>query len=105
MKRSEKQIEAGIALDLRRLGWHVTKTSQHARPQGMTAGIPDLYAMHPRHGGIWIEVKTPKGRLRDSQKAWHADAERCGVPVVVARSTADVLGALSLADAPSALTP
>lgn len=36
-----------------------------------------------------IEVKSAKGRLRDSQRAWHAGAELMGWRVCTARSVAE----------------
>lgn len=98
MSAPEKAVEAGIIRDLRALGFHVTKTSQ-PRASMLTEGIPDLYAMG--HGcGLWIEVKTATGRVRPSQLAWHAEAARNGVAVVVARSSADVVAALRGLGAP-----
>ena len=96
--RTEKQIEHDIVRSMRAMGYHVSKFSQ-PRASKQTEGIPDLYAMG--HGcGLWIEVKTATGRVRPSQLAWHAEAERNGVAVVVARSTADVVAALRGLGAP-----
>lgn len=101
MSRTEKHIEAGIVRDLRALGCAVTKTSQHGKPLGMTEGLPDLYASHPRWQiRLWIEVKTARGRLRPAQADWHARERAAGGTVIVARSTADVIGAFRALGAP-----
>lgn len=106
--RTEKRIEADIIKMLRSLGYRVTKTSQYAKPKGASEGTPDLYAMREPFPGaetdvpnvFWIEVKTARGTVSPSQAEWHADAEAAGVPVVVARSAADLLPTLRALGAP-----
>src|SRR5690606_35729707 len=67
----------------------------------MTAGIPDLYARHPRWKlRLWIEVKTPRGRVRPAQAAWIEAERAAGGHAIVARSVSDVLDALREAGAP-----
>ena len=39
---------------------------------------------------LWVEVKTPNGRIDKHQREWHAAARRRGRPCVVARSVGDV---------------
>lgn len=46
-------------------------------------GTPDLYLPGIN---IWLEVKTPKGRLSPEQKRWHARAQAEGARVAVVRS-------------------
>jgi len=44
------------------------------RSTRQSAGLPDLFAMHPRLGGVWIEVKAPNGRRSGAQTVF---ADRC----------------------------
>lgn len=96
-KRSEKAIQAEIVRNLRSLGFFVSTFSQAQRAQ-MTAGIPDVVAMHRTWKvKVWIEVKRPTRRNEKGggctceQLQWHANARECGENVVVAYGWADVL--------------
>lgn len=44
------------------------------RSTRQSAGLPDLFAMHPKLGGVWIEVKAPNGRRSGAQTVF---ADRC----------------------------
>ncbi|MFQ1083773.1 VRR-NUC domain-containing protein [Bordetella trematum] len=58
------------------------------KAQGVRAGVPDLFLPVQRAGcpGLWIEMKTTKGSLRDSQKDWIAYLDAAGYRVSVCRS-------------------
>ena len=60
---------------------------------GMVCGIPDLMVVH-QGNAIGIELKTAAGRLSPVQKVTHADLNRAGVPVIVARSLEQVVAGL-----------
>ncbi len=88
--REEKDVDAAVMELLRGLGWRVSRFQQ-ARQSKITAGVPDLYAMHPRlQLAVWVELKAPDGRRSPAQVAWHQAAAECGVPVLVATSAADL---------------
>src|SRR5690606_34125804 len=96
----EKRLQQQIRRALEMLGFDVTSTSQPQRAM-MTAGIPDLYARHQRWRiRLWIEVKTPKGRIRPAQAAWIEAERAAGGHAIVARSVGDVLDALRELGAP-----
>jgi len=96
----EKRLQWEIRRALETLGFDVTSTSQPQRAM-MTAGIPDLYARHPRWKlRLWIEVKTPRGRVRPAQAAWIEAERAAGGHAIVARSLGDVLDALRELGAP-----
>lgn len=96
----EKRLQWEIRRALETMGFDVTSTSQPQRAM-MTAGIPDLYARHPRWRiRLWIEVKTPRGRVRPAQAAWIEAERAAGGHAIVARSVGDVLDALRAAGAP-----
>lgn len=52
-------------------------------------GTPDLFAVGPK-GGVWIEVKTESGKLRQAQVDMIAELKRYCQKVTVARSVEDV---------------
>ena len=56
--------------------------------EGQKPGVPDLHLPIGRGGyfGLWIEMKTAKGRVSPEQKQWHEDLVAQNHLVVVARS-------------------
>ena len=46
--------------------------AKHLKQQGVKRGVPDLCLPVPRKGfhGLYIELKTEKGRATDEQKWW-----------------------------------
>lgn len=54
-------------------------------------GMPDILARGSLGAVVWIEVKSPTGKLSEDQKAWKRDAERFGDTYVLARSVEDVM--------------
>lgn len=87
--RSESEIQLGIRRALELVGYHVSDLSQD-RPTRQTVGIPDLWVMG--HGRFaWMEVKRPKGRASEHQKAWHKIARKNGAPCIIVRSEAEAI--------------
>ncbi len=90
MAAAQKVSEGDILKAIREFlwghGWKVTRMHQSF---GSEKGIPDLYAIR---GGqsVWIEVKTPTGRLSKYQERWLQDLEDHGGHYIVARSVEDV---------------
>ena len=62
-------------------GWIVRN-----RQMGVKSGVPDLFYPVPMHGyhGMFIEMKTEKGRLGPEQKRWISILEALGYKCVVA---------------------
>lgn len=54
------------------------------------AGLPDLVALVPGRGAVFLEVKAPSGRLSREQVAFRDACRRAGANHVVARSWEDV---------------
>jgi hypothetical protein len=54
-------------------------------------GTPDIFCPTL---SLWLEVKTPKGRLTPEQKKWHARAQREGIRVAVVHSLAEAIEAV-----------
>jgi len=70
-------------------------TASIMKAEGVVAGVPDLFVAElgsPCHvdtigsGGLFIEMKTPKGTLSQSQKDIHAKLLDSGYKVEVCRS-------------------
>lgn len=81
----ESQIQGAIKAFLTLHGWFVVKIHQSL---GSVRGIADLYAL--KNGvGVWIEVKTAKGRLSEHQVKFQAAVERHGGAYAVLRSLDD----------------
>lgn len=57
---------------------------------GVTAGVPDICVILKKGTTIWLEVKSEKGRLTDSQKEFHAKLLELNHKVYVVRSVEDV---------------
>lgn len=62
-------------------------TAAILKAEGTRAGAPDLFLAVPRGGyaGLFIELKTPCGRVREEQKEFHARLIGAGYWATVAR--------------------
>lgn len=84
----ESDIQAQIKQYLQYHGWYVVKIHQSL---GSVRGIADLYALKDgRH--VWIEVKTPRGRLSEYQEKFRNEIEGHGGTYMVARGIEDLEG-------------
>jgi len=61
--------------------------------EGAKAGIPDLFlpVRSPKYSGLYIEMKSAKGKLSEQQKKFKIFAESQGFKVVVPRSCDEAL--------------
>lgn len=63
------------------------------------AGMPDILGVFKSHHRLFaIEVKTPKGKLADKQKAWIEQLTNAGAYCLVARDISDVVEAFKIHD-------
>ncbi len=71
-------------------------TGKMLKREGVKAGMPDLHLPVARHGfnSLYIEVKTPEGRLSKVQRAMIEKLQQHGNAVYVCRSTEDILQTL-----------
>jgi Holliday junction resolvase len=89
---TESQIERDIVQYLRLRGYMVLRT-HGPRNRPTEDGIPDLLAYGEwKTLPVWIEVKTPEGRISEVQAEMHAALTERGARVIVARSIQDVEG-------------
>ena len=66
-------------------------TAMTMKREGVLAGVADLFLAYPSKGshGLWIEMKTSKGRQSPEQKHFQTDMEKHGYKYVVCRSFQD----------------
>ena len=101
---SEAQIQAAIVDWLRRVmrcevfhipngGARDKREAAKLKWQGVQAGVSDLCVLWNEQGeprACFIEVKTAKGRLSESQIEWRERVKALGHDYIVARSLDDV---------------
>jgi hypothetical protein len=61
-------------------------TAARLKVEGVTAGVPDLFIPAWR---LWVEVKTPTGRLSPAQRDWLTYLEGIGYRCLVAYGLQD----------------
>lgn len=65
----------GFIIHIPNEGKRTSRYGKSLKDMGMRPGVSDLFIALPRHGycGAWIELKSKKGILSDSQKAFLTD--------------------------------
>ena len=63
-------------------------TAMTMKREGVLAGVADLFLAYPSKDchGLWVEMKTTKGRQSPEQKRFQTDMEKHGYKYVVCRS-------------------
>lgn len=61
---------------------------------GIGGGVPDLLVYDRASNPVWVEVKTLKGKLRDSQREFIARLDARGIHHGVARTVEELLALL-----------
>ena len=93
IESTEGKIQKQITKYLELCGYEVIRhNAGNARynVKGSKAGMPDLQVLIGKGMSVFIEVKTPKGKLSDIQKKKHNELESKGYRVIVARKLEDV---------------
>lgn len=67
-----------------------------AKGQGMLSGVPDLFLPVPKNGfhGLFIEMKSEKGRVTENQHWFLTNADSLGYKTVVCYSAKDAISAI-----------
>lgn len=99
----EAALQRAVCHALRAIGCRVHENIvvRHGRrATGAGTGSPDLLVAVPgvrpkwaEH--VWLELKTPTGRVRPGQTEWHAEAARAGERVHVVRSVAEAIAVVT----------
>lgn len=69
---------------------------RYSTPVEGDAGFPDLVLSHPKHGVLFRELKSERGRLSDDQQVWLAALADGGANVAVWTPTSWVDGLVDL---------
>jgi hypothetical protein len=78
----EKSHQRRGVMLLRQLGWR-TWTLNQQRASNVAPGVPDVYALHPRHGALWWEAKGRTGHKQSKhQVEFQAACTECRVVYV-----------------------
>ena len=92
--RAEAQLSQAVRRALELIGCWVysTEAPRSRGPTGSTPGIPDLIVLDAHAPGVlFIELKTPRGRLTASQTEFLARAKASCCECAVARTVEDAL--------------
>jgi len=67
-----------------------------AKGQGMLSGVPDLFLPVPKNGyhGLFIEMKSEKGRVTENQHWFLTNAESLGYKTAVCYSAKEAINAI-----------
>ncbi len=67
-----------------------------AKASGMLSGVPDLFLPLPKNGhhGLYIEMKSEKGRLTENQQWFLSNAESLGYKTAVCYSAKEAIDAI-----------
>jgi hypothetical protein len=57
-------------------------------------GVPDICLESARHGRVWVEIKTPKGQLEESQKREFPRMKAAGATILIVRSLKELQDAM-----------
>lgn len=95
---STLEMLPGVHPMRRNAGMTVLGTGANKRViNGCESGTPDIEVMLEGGRVVWLELKTARGRLTDSQKRWHAMAATYGHTVCVARTVDEAVQAVRAA--------
>jgi len=69
---------------------------KHLKAAGVKRGVPDLMLPVPRgvYHGLWIELKTDKGKASPEQEWWIAELRKNGYAAEVRRGWKEAVGLL-----------
>src|SRR6266487_3652269 len=90
---SEKALLARVRLVLHDIGATTYQLTQ-TRPSRVARGIPDLYVLHGKVGGFWVETKGWHGKQSPAQVAFQHACQLAAVDYLLVRSVDDLVAYL-----------
>ena len=89
----QKEPEYQMAFAIPNGGKRHISTALRLKATGVKSGVPDIMLpiMRGKHGAMFIEMKSVKGRISPKQTKWHKDLREQGYKVVVCYSCEDAV--------------
>lgn len=83
----QKEPEWSLLFAIPNGGFRSKRTGARMKRTGLKAGIPDLMlpVVRGQYPGLWIEMKSEKGRVQHNQAEWHDKLRGEGYRVEVCR--------------------
>ncbi len=77
-------------------GFRNIREASRFKKEGVRAGFPDLFLAVPQKGfnGLFVEVKTSKGKLSPNQKLWKEKSINNGYAFYIVRSLEDFINVI-----------
>lgn len=81
----QQEPEWGLMFSIPNGGFRSKRTGAKMKRTGLKAGVPDLYlpVARDKYFGMFIEMKSEKGRVQPNQAVWIADLKEQGYRVEV----------------------
>lgn len=78
---------AGLLFAIPNGGYRNAVTGAILKAEGVLAGVSDLILLYPsgKYHGLCVEMKTPKGRQQETQRAFQRRVERAGYKYAICR--------------------
>lgn len=71
--------------------------AKRLKAQGVKSGVPDLVlpVARGKYHGLYIELKTPRGRVSDTQKQWLEALRNQGYAAIVCRGADEAIAMIA----------
>ena len=83
----QRGIEWSLLFAIPNGGFRKIQTGIKLKRTGLKPGVPDIFlpVARRKYFGMFIEMKSEKGRVQENQKEWHAALKAQGYQVEVCR--------------------
>jgi hypothetical protein len=78
-------------------GYRKIRTGIRLKRTGLKPGVPDIFlpVVRGKYSGMFIEMKSDRGRVQENQKEWHAVLKAQGYQVEVCRGCDQAVKAIT----------
>ena len=92
----QKAPEWSLLFHLANGGYRSKRTGARMKRLGVRAGLPDCFLPCARDGfhGLWIEMKSHKGKTTGIQEVWHDNLRKEGYKIEVCHSADSAIDTL-----------